>query len=278
MSAIATLTSVTPPEQLFHYSSLSGYLGIVKSRTLWASNIHRLSDAEEYAYGLRLTKQLLEERRLLTTAAPEIELLETLGLHLGSIVRTNLFVVSFSANDDLLSQWRGYCPNGKGVSIGFYSSDLIAAAQRQGFRLLRVTYKLSEARAIAGELISAALRKRVENASRASADIASEFAWDFVSIAPALKHEAFAEESEWRLVSHMTSIHHPQLAVRESGGNLYTFFEFQLAAASNSLRIGHVRLGPVGTGSRSAGAVFDALNIYHVDYQGVMPSAIPYRE
>ena len=37
----------------------------------------------------------------------------------------DIFICSFSRNDDQLSQWRGYCPDGNGFCIGFNTKDLI---------------------------------------------------------------------------------------------------------------------------------------------------------
>ena len=46
-----------------------------------------------------------------------------------------LFVVSFSENPDLLSQWRAYTHGGSGVSIGFGTRYLLARARPQTFAL-----------------------------------------------------------------------------------------------------------------------------------------------
>ena len=50
------------------------------------------------------------------------------------------FVCSFSEDGDSLPQWRGYCPNGLGIAIGF-SSDVLKAGQLE---FPRVTSQASD--------------------------------------------------------------------------------------------------------------------------------------
>ena len=52
MSAIEKLLSQRPSAILYHYTSPAGLLGIVKSRSLWASGIHYLNDSSEYRHAV----------------------------------------------------------------------------------------------------------------------------------------------------------------------------------------------------------------------------------
>ena len=46
-------------------------------------------------------------------------------------------LASFCEQHDLLSQWRSYGNDGRGIALGFNSSKLVELAQRNGLRLLR---------------------------------------------------------------------------------------------------------------------------------------------
>lgn len=41
-------TEVSPPPILHHYTTQEGLLGIVESKSIWATNIYYLNDAAEY--------------------------------------------------------------------------------------------------------------------------------------------------------------------------------------------------------------------------------------
>src|SRR5438876_12190342 len=47
------------PEFLYHYTSQDGLLGIVKSRSLWATNISHLNDSTEFELSLGLIQKSL---------------------------------------------------------------------------------------------------------------------------------------------------------------------------------------------------------------------------
>jgi len=42
------------PDIIFHYTSLEGLLGIIKSKSIWATNVFYLNDASELNYSRKL--------------------------------------------------------------------------------------------------------------------------------------------------------------------------------------------------------------------------------
>jgi hypothetical protein len=110
----------TSVDTVYHYTDLATALKIIEGQTLWASNINFLNDTTEFIHGVKIIKEMIEEisteasKLILTNVVKEIE----------RIYKTDRYVVCFSKNGDLLSQWRGYANNGKGVSIGFKQSGL----------------------------------------------------------------------------------------------------------------------------------------------------------
>src|SRR5229473_5273124 len=47
------------PEFLYHYTSQDGLLGIIESRSLWATNISYMNDATEFGLSVRLIRDRL---------------------------------------------------------------------------------------------------------------------------------------------------------------------------------------------------------------------------
>ena len=59
------VSKIARPEEeapaLFHYTDAAGLLGILKSRSLWATDFRSLNDASEMHYGMDLAHGLIKE-------------------------------------------------------------------------------------------------------------------------------------------------------------------------------------------------------------------------
>jgi hypothetical protein len=111
---ILELISSPVPDRLWHYTDLEGFRGIVGSKRIYATNIKYLNDREESKHALALAKRLLLENLPPEADAPLVRQL-VVGefdrvFERGALSPENLtlFTASFTANGDLLSQWRGY--------------------------------------------------------------------------------------------------------------------------------------------------------------------------
>jgi hypothetical protein len=199
------------PLLLYHYTTAEGLLGIVQSRSLWATHIRYLNDAEEVDYATNLGRRVLQGQAQAAMNPREREILERLG---GSLfpnfmarMPRSVCVASFSVVGDGLGQWRGYCPGGAGYSLGFVTQSLVGEAVRQGFRLDRCLYDEVSQR---GAIIQALEELRRSVQWTQALEQGTRFAymqllrawWDtFEPVAPTIKHRAFHEEQEWRLIS-----------------------------------------------------------------------------
>ncbi|NDV79964.1 DUF2971 domain-containing protein [Dysgonomonas sp. 511] len=103
-------------ETIYHYTSLSGLISIIENQTLFCTNINYLNDKKEFCYGVGLILKVLEK---LKKEDFEISVLEMIENHIDHIYKEERYVTCFSKDGDLLSQWRAYANQGKGVSIGF---------------------------------------------------------------------------------------------------------------------------------------------------------------
>ena len=90
--------------RVYHYRDLASFWEIIKSDSLWATNARFSNDEAEQQFGMEVISSVLSES--------EKELMEhDLGLD-------EKYIVCFCEENDTLSQWRGYAPEG-GVSLGF---------------------------------------------------------------------------------------------------------------------------------------------------------------
>lgn len=107
---------------------------------LWASEVHYLNDAEELrCFANRINAHI---SRRLEAEDPHGPILRQFREWLTGRMSHGpmLFTASFTENGNLLSQWRGYCPPGKGVSIAFEPAALAAAARQASFMMGRCIY------------------------------------------------------------------------------------------------------------------------------------------
>ncbi|WP_031426843.1 DUF2971 domain-containing protein [Flavimarina sp. Hel_I_48] len=103
-------------ETIYHYTSLDSFVSILETQTLFSSNINFLNDRKEYEYGVDLIKEVISGFKKDKQNAQILNLLEN---HLNLIYKSERYITCFSLDGDLLSQWKAYANNGKGVSIGF---------------------------------------------------------------------------------------------------------------------------------------------------------------
>ena len=103
MEGIEEFVNRTPRLPLYHYTTASGLIGIIKSRSLWATSHLHLNDLKEYKVAERLIRRELAHSKLSANQ----------GHLMTALVRKSQqtsFVLSFSEDGDLLSQWKAYCP------------------------------------------------------------------------------------------------------------------------------------------------------------------------
>jgi hypothetical protein len=105
-----------PPQiPLYHYTTASGLLDITSSCQIWATHVRHLNDSSEYYHALDLVNDSLEgQLRQISWEFPDYPP----DVILEGVRELDVFVACFSEEENLLSQWRAYCPEG-GYSIGF---------------------------------------------------------------------------------------------------------------------------------------------------------------
>jgi len=226
------------PPTLYHYTSMDGLLGIVGTGNIWATNILYLNDASESQQIWNFVLQRLRKRLKIADKATSERLSEI--LHLGEQRRASTdFVASFSEEKDLLSQWRAYCADGKGVSIGFNSKALWSQwvadpcggeSAFVGNQLSKVRYLPDDSDATLDEEIDSLFSQSIFGTN---VPLGQEFvAWLSV-ISARYKHEAFQEEKEWRVVMMKPHKPMPHQRFRPGKSTLIPYIEVELNRALN---------------------------------------------
>jgi len=273
----------TPRDTLYHYTSLSGLLGIVGSGELRASDIRYMNDSTELRHTLDLLRSQIRRRLAAGTDRPQLlsQFMEWLSPR---VVRgPMLFGGSFRANGNLLSQWRGYSVHGKGVSLGFAPQHIIKCASQQNFQLTKCLYSPRAQRSLVEKILDT-IEDSVSVEQEEEKQYGEKFARieaDLLRIAAIMKHPSFEEEQEWRIVSPVISEtrHHP-IEFREGHSMLVPFYRFSLRSDSGTgIGLDHVYAGPTNNIELS----MRSLELYLVQ-QGSSPRLgiaycdIPYRQ
>jgi len=209
----------TPPQQpdsmlpsrplLYHYTTLSGLLGIIANSSIWASDVRYMNDASELTYAAEMIAAVVAE----TLESVEDEALcsalpKRTGFANAFEHGSRPFVACFCEEHDLLSQWRGYRGDEPGFSLGM---DVPGIARVGGLppntHLRKVIYDENEqaaaVRAVTKEWLQVA-RLMIERGEDPSAVFPYPAIWALQGALTehhlCFKHPAFAEEREWRLI------------------------------------------------------------------------------
>lgn len=288
-------------DTLYHYTSLNGTLGILGSRTIWATHASYLNDAREFFHGLSFAKQVAGEIFM------EDDYLAAFGWAvrhgLEAVSADSLYVTSFSEKADLLSQWRGYCPPGAGLCLGFAVSQLRRFCDGRGYRLEKCVYdhqkQFQRVEALVRECfemfpkplltrkeyesldskgqVDAEIGYRTqtsEGPQKPQADFAVQWLCDKIAeVAPLFKNEGFHEEAEWRIVAKEPR---ERVKFRASSSYLAPYVELELLSDAARSALREVIIGPNPNQKRcqmSIEMLLDSSGLANVD---VKSSLLPF--
>jgi hypothetical protein len=221
----------SPPPLLWHYTTLEGLQGIVKEQAIWATDVRYLNDRREYVHARDLFVEVITEKKKNASDSEKLTLDQSLDViqTVHTLENYRVFVSSFSANEDQLSQWRAYGSAAKGISIGFDLRRLnIPEVESSANVFAPCVYSRQQQINMIGvwlqHFFSVMQRMKDANAKNSSeslckddppdvatkklltafgADLSMELfqiVMDPGRLFALMKHESFAEENEWRLV------------------------------------------------------------------------------
>lgn len=137
------------PPILYHYCSIDTFLSIINNCNIWLSDAGKTNDSTETKWVFSEVKKVVEQAldSYKNLYKPEIlskakniayNVIDNLVFGKAPFVRNSKkFLFCFSEAEDLLSQWRSYGDDGKGVAIGFNTSFFPA---QYTYELTKVIY------------------------------------------------------------------------------------------------------------------------------------------
>jgi hypothetical protein len=260
MRKIDALLNQTPDKHLFHYTSAHGLLGILDTRSIWASSVYHLNDSKEFRYPMDLMIERLQNR-IKHEHGPNNE---TYGVVLKTLTdlthRVQAFVACFSEDGDLLSQWLAYSGSGNGYAIGL-SPDQFRSAIDAGFRLVRCVYEEDEQATMADAVIDVLCDQEQRDDQ--------ELLEKALVATAAIKHPGFRQEAEWRLVKPI-GVGNGQMTgtkFRQGRNGIVPYLEAPMVPDKRQLIPNAIHLGPSDDTEAAQLAVFTLL-----DFHGLMPS------
>ena len=253
---------------VYHYTDIGGFIGIMKNKELWASHIAFMNDRSEYIHGKelfrkKLTKKLGDvkdgEQTVLQNVLSSLDN-EASSDSIFPTTGKDVFSVSFTYSRDSLEMWRGY---GKetGIAIGFDWSkchsvpgmclirkevyqkllekyDAKPEQVRPGGSLLffpvPVMYEDDKKDALVDRAIELGLNcfKKQADISESTAILsASEFLSDLIfKLNPLLKHYGFKGEEECRFVDNFMANHKEEYHIhyRNRGGIILPYVVYKM--------------------------------------------------
>jgi len=187
------------PDRLYHYTDQKGLLGILENRTIWATDIFYQNDSSEFVYGKNIFYERIKvslKEKYKKIPPNFLELVEKAIEYFDNPV----FTISFSEERISLNQYRSYSSSIPGFSIGMIPTELMRSLSTSTqHKLRRVLYNKDEQIAYADKVLNDTIREYRQS------EIIDDGLIDFIaariiSSAPIIKHPAFYEEKEWRLI------------------------------------------------------------------------------
>lgn len=281
--------SDVPDKNLYHYTSLAGLMGVISSKSIWASEIRYLNDDAELNYLNRIIQRRITFFHQKDCEEDQIARQFAQWLSQRVDISPLVFVVSFTEAGSLLSQWRGYTPHGQGVNIGFRPQSLLDPVAAAGFTFGKCIYDHQRHEEIALEIVEAVIAgaaKRGPAEFNKTAPTQTYYPY-FAEIEPQvlricalIKHPCFVEENEWRAVSKpMANYVEPNIKYRVGKSYLIPYIDLPLAQGLESIPLAECVIGPTPTPTLLFNSVSMYMRKYNPQSGGftIYNSNIPFR-
>ena len=220
---VRRVTQQQPQDTLWHYTTGTNLIAIIRSKELWTTQIACLNDSQELAFGMRFIRELAQRQASDGEQPARQQFYHYLRdwFFNTTNVSSRFFVASLTEEGNDLSQWRAYggAQGEGGYCIGFDAAHL----RRLGF-FGKVEYinptddgrlELPEAPALIGSVLAdtvdaaaTSFMAAVEQHGLETSErdemlrhlVNMSFQGYLWKLIPLLKHGAFHAEREWRIV------------------------------------------------------------------------------
>ncbi|MDR3302234.1 MAG: DUF2971 domain-containing protein [Spirochaetaceae bacterium] len=195
---------------LYHYTTKEGFIGILKNRCMWASNIYFMDDRSEFKFAFEILNDVIKDHKELCKLEIDIKPNKYKG--------TEVYSVSFSERFDIISQWDNYTGSAPGYCISFRKNDLnsnfkkgseklikyngktraIKEQYSYQFKLVKCIYDKDEQYKYVHELVNETLTNFDGKVDKIM--IQTTIAEKLLEVAPLMKKDIYKEEQEWRCI------------------------------------------------------------------------------
>lgn len=280
-----------PETLVWHYTSAEGFENIVRSNTLWATQMSGLNDVSELAFGCDNVANACEQfAQSGERSIGDQEWLRSVrAWFVPEDARDLVFVTSASLVDDSLNQWMHYGASGYSIGIdpqvelGYRNPNGSVAPSEPGLTHAAgwTNVRYGDDSALVGDAIKAML------AARNSDDVTWN-EWSQLSVlrtlAASQKHPAFADERESRYIVSMPLDSQARMYRTSRAGRLVAYVHLAALTpdsnhGSDSIRlpIREVKIGPPTTRQMEEKTVQRFLADHGYTNVKVSVSEIPYR-
>lgn len=292
-SFLATLESQPPPPIIYHYTNDVGLKGILETGRLWLTDIFSLNDPSELTHGFSVAINTLTSKLARDSAVGQIFNKNFAAFaQQGAIPKVaHFFMCSFSSSGDDLGQWRAYADNGRGYAVGFDAKALEDGYTKQGGipipnnSTFHITYNDAQLLGIQGQivekmhnLIMLPTGRKLKNAAINvyMAELQVLLTLHILQTILFFKHEAYADEREFRFLQIHKANEPPTVEVRARRYGLVKYREFDWrSVAPDALK--KIVVGPAADYGTATQFAKDCLGLFHHGNVEVTRSEIPYR-
>jgi hypothetical protein len=266
------------PPTVFHYTTMSGVLGILTEKRIRATRIEFLNDFTEYRRGLQMAEHHLRALRRKHLPGPHAALVDEWIESLGVARKVRIYVACFSAVGDQLSQWRAYGRAG-GYALGFATDSLLGRLADGAMRAawLRCLYEEAEQQAYLEQMTTSLLRRFGDSGITKQKDYVVAFTGHMTAVAASFKDPAFHEEKEWRAIC-MGDPEPHGVKFREGKHTLVPYLEIPIEEPDGSLALASIRVGPSQYWAEAGTAAAQLAGETRAGPAELLRSAVPYRD
>lgn len=274
-----------PHVPVFHYTTQSGLLGIIKTRELWATHTRYLNDSQEYVHALQIAREqlalLASIRNVPAEAITAVEHMAKLVAK-DDVARVNVCVASFSESRDSLSQWRAYGGKESAFAIGMQGSYLKRLTSGLGFSFAPCIYSSQKQGIAMQELMIEVAEELIKLRSGSEEEqhryqLGGRLRRSLHRFAPLLKDPSFHEEQEWRVVSSPLTCLDERFDFRTGNSHLVPYFRVPLITDEIPFQLHEIVIGPTRDPELSRASVKSLLVREGLDNVPVSISEVPYR-
>lgn len=280
-----------PAKPLYHYTTGTALVEILRSGTLWAGHMACLNDSRELVHSIELIKAATK-KKLEGPLSADAKLLFTRVGELLDGSRPEAFggfVACFSEKEDDLSQWRAYSGGEGGFVLEFDPRQLLTATSQHGGYLLPVNYDRNKQDAFIDDVMRCTEKFFLDGLREKRAPTTDDWLNDFLDcwahnlqfIVPMFKDAAFEAEAEWRIIHFLRSEDIPNMKYLQKQSMMARYIPLRFSQPNEHgytpLPIKRIVVGPARHKEISRISVGDLLNTCGYKNIPVVESRIPFR-